>query len=148
MVFEWDASIAAQQGLQVAYGFAEQMGPILLTSVMVKKDFIEPNADLIQRFCNALAASMKLIREDTETYLNAMGAEFGNLDRQVIEAGCARLLSTKGYVPINPIVSKEEWDASVEHDFLAGTIRKKLPFEEMVDNRFALKATEAFGAGE
>lgn len=148
VVFEWDASIAAQQGLQVAYGFAEQMGPILLTSVMVKKDFIEPNADLIQRFCNALAASMKLIREDTETYLNAMGAEFGNLDRQVIEAGCARLLSTKGYVPINPIVSKEEWDASVEHDFLAGTIRKKLPFEEMVDNRFALKATEAFGAGE
>ena len=145
VVFEWDASIAAQQGLQVAYGFAEQMGPILLTSVMVKRDYLEANPDLVQRFCNALAASMKLIRENSAAYVSAMGAEFSNLDRQVIEAGCARLLATPGYVPLNPIVDKAEWDASVEHDFLAGTIRKPLPFEEMVDNRFAQKATAAFG---
>lgn len=147
VVFEWDASIAAQQGLQVAYGFADQMGPILLTSVMVKNDYLASNPDLVQRFCNAIAASMKLIRENNSVYVNAMGAEFSNLDRSVIEAGCARLLATKGFVPINPIISKAEWDASAEHDFVAGTIRKVLPFEEMVDNRFAQKATEAFGAG-
>lgn len=147
VVFEWDASIAAQQGLQVAYAFAEQMGPILLTSVMVKNDYLASNPDLVQRFCNAIAASMKLIRENNLVYVSAMGAEFGNLDRPVIEAGCARLLATRGFVPTNPIISKTEWDASVEHDFLAGTIRKALTFEEMVDNRFAQKATEAFGIG-
>lgn len=147
VVFEWDASIAAQQGLQVAYGFADQMGPILLTSVMVKKDFVNSNPDLIQRFCNALAAAMKLIRQKNAVYVDTMKQEFTNLDPQVIEAGCARLLSTTGYVPDNPIISKAEWDASVEHDFLAGTIRKKLSFEELVDNRFAQKATAAFGLG-
>lgn len=145
VVFEWDASIAAQQGLQVSYAFAEQMGPILLTSVMVKSDYLAANPDLVQRFCNALAASMKLIRENSAAYVSAMGAEFGNLDPQVVAAGCTRLLATKGFVPTNPIISKAEWDASVEHDFLAGTIRKQLSYEEMVDNRFALKATEAFG---
>lgn len=147
VVFEWDASIAAQQGLQVTYGFAEQMGPILLTSVMVKADYLTSNPDLVQRFCNAIAASMKLIRENSSAYISAMSAEFSNLERPVIEAGCTRLLATKGFVPTNPIISKAEWDASVEHDFLAGTIRKVLPFEEMVDNRFAQKATEAFGVG-
>lgn len=147
VVFEWDASIAAQQGLQVAYAFADQMGPILLTSVMMKNDYLAAHPDVVQRFCNALAASMKLIRENNAAYVSGMGAEFGNLDRQVIEAGCARLLATKGFVPLNPIVSKAEWDASVEHDFLAGTIRKQLSFEEMVDNRFAQKATEMFGVG-
>jgi len=147
VVFEWDASIAAQQGLQVSYGFADQMGPILLTSVMVKNDYLASNPDIVQRFCNAIAASMKLIRENNAVYVNAMGAEFNNLDRSVVEAGCSRLLATKGFVPTNPVITKAEWDASVEHDSLAGTIRKALSFEEMVDNRFAQKATEAFGIG-
>lgn len=145
VVFEWDASIAAQSGLQVAYGFAEAVGPLLLTSVMVKEDYLAGNADTVQRFCNALAAAMKLIRDDKAAYLSAMGAEFANLDKAVVAAGCERLLATRGFVPLNPVVSKAEWDAIVEHDTLAGTVRKAFSFEEMVDNRFAQKATEAFG---
>lgn len=145
VVFEWDASIAAQSGLQVAFGFAETVGPILLTSVMVKEDYLASNADTVQRFCNALAAAMKLIREDKSAYVSAMKAEFANLDKTVVGAGCDRLLATRGFVPLSPVVSKAEWDAIVEHDTLAGTVRKAFSFEEMVDNRFAQKATEAFG---
>jgi len=145
VVFEWDASIAAQSGLQVVYGFAEAVGPILLTSVMVKDDYLAANADTVQRFCNALAAAMKLIRDDRATYLSAMTSEFANLDKAVVAAGCDRLLATRGFVPLNPMISKAEWDAIAEHDTLAGTVRKAFSFEEMVDNRFALKATDAFG---
>jgi NitT/TauT family transport system substrate-binding protein len=146
VVFEWDASLAAQAGLQVAYGFAEEVGPILLTSVMVKEDYIASNADTIQRFCNALAASMKLIRDDRSAYINAMAAEFPNLDKAVVNTGCERLLTTKGFVPLTPVVTKSEWDAIVEHDTLAGTVRKAFSFEEMVDNRFAEKAAAQAGA--
>lgn len=145
VVFEWDASIAAQSGLQVAYGFAEEIGPILLTSVMVKEDYIASNADAIQRFCNALAASMRLIREDKAAYVSAMAAEFPNLDKAVVAAGCDRLLATPGFVPLTPVITKAEWDAIVEHDTLAGTVRKAYSFEELVDNRFAQKAADAFG---
>jgi NitT/TauT family transport system substrate-binding protein len=145
VVFEWDASIAAQSGLQIVYGFAETVGPILLTSVMVKEDFLTSNPDTVQRFCNGLAAAMKLIREDKSAYLSAMSAEFPNLDKAVIAAGCERLLATPGFVPVSPVVSKAEWDAIAEHDTLAGTVRKAFTYEEMVDNRFAQKATELFG---
>ena len=146
VVFEWDASIAAaQHGLQVVYGFAEPFGPILLTSLMVKEDYLKSNADTVQRFCNALSASMKLIREQSSAYVAAMAAEFPSLDKGVVNSGCERLLSTKGFVPLNPIVSKQEWDMMMEHDTVAGTIRKSLSFEEMVDNRFAEKATADFG---
>ena len=145
VVFEWDASIAAQSGLQVAYGFAEAVGPILLTSVMVKEDYIAANADTIQRFCNALAAAMKLIRDDKSAYVSAMSAEFSNLDKAVVAAGCDRLLATPGFVPLTPVVAKAEWDAIVEHDTLAGTVRKAFSYEEMVDNRFARKAAETLG---
>jgi len=146
VVFEWDASIAAaQNGLQVAYGFADQIGPILLTSVMVKEDYLKTHADVVQRFCNALAASMKLIRENKAVYVSTMAAEFSNLDRAVVEAGCDRLLSTNGFVPTNPIVTRAEWEMIMEHDSLAGTVRKTLSFADMVDNRFAEKATAEFG---
>lgn len=145
VVFEWDASIAAQSGLQVAYGFADAVGPILLTSVMVKEDYVAANPDTIQRFCNALAAAMKLIRDDKAVYVSAMAAEFSNLDKAVVAAGCDRLLATRGFVPLNPVVSEAEWGAIAEHDTLAGTVRKAFSFAEMVDNRFALRATEAFG---
>jgi NitT/TauT family transport system substrate-binding protein len=146
VVFEWDASIAAtQSGLQIAYGFADQIGPILLTSVMVKEDYLKNNADTVQRFCNALAASMKLIRENKAVYVSAMAAEFSNLDRAVLEAGSTRLLETRGFVPLNPVITREEWNKIMEHDSLAGTVRKTLSFEEMVDNRFAEKATAEFG---
>lgn len=145
IVFEWDASIAANSGLQVAYGFAPEVGPILLTSVMVKEDYLASNPDTVQRFCNALAAAMKLIHEDKSAYVAAMAAEFPNLDRTVITAGCDRLLSTAGFVPLTPVVTKAEWDAIVEHDTLAGTVRKGYSFEELVDNRFAQKAAAFAG---
>ncbi len=145
VVFEWDASVAAQSGLQVSYAFADTIGPILLTSVMVKEDYIASNPDIIQRFCNALAAAMKLIRTDKVAYLSAMTAEFSNLDKSIIAAGCDRLLSTQGFVPLTPVIAKAEWDAIVEHDTLAGTVRKTFSFEEMVDNRFAQKAAENAG---
>lgn len=146
VVFEWDASIAAaQHGLQVSYGFAEQVGPILLTSVMVKADYIKANGDTIQRFCNALAESMKLIRENKAAYVKTMAAEFPNLDAKVVEIGCDRLLATKGFVPLNPIVTQEQWNMIMEHDSVAGTVRKTLSFVEMVDNSFAEKATAQFG---
>lgn len=145
IVFEWDASIAANSGLQVAYGFAREVGPILLTSVMVKEDYLASNPDTVQRFCNALAAAMKLIHEDKSAYVAAMAAEFPNLDRTVITAGCDRLLSTAGFVPLTPVITKAEWDAIVEHDTLAGTVRKGYSFEELVDNRFAQKAAAFAG---
>jgi NitT/TauT family transport system substrate-binding protein len=145
VVFEWDASIATHAGLQVVYGFAEAVGPILLTSVMVKEDYLTSNADTVQRFCNALAGAMRLIREDKAAYVAAMAAEFPSLDKAVVAAGCDRLLATRGFVPSTPVIAKAEWDAILEHDTLAGTVRKGFSFEELVDNRFAQKAADAFG---
>jgi NitT/TauT family transport system substrate-binding protein len=112
---------------------------------MVKEDYLASSPDTVQRFCNALAAAMKLIRNDKSAYQSAMAAEFANLDKAVVAAGCERLLATRGFVPVSPVVSRAEWDAIVEHDMLAGTVRKAFSFEEMVDNRFAQKAADALG---
>jgi NitT/TauT family transport system substrate-binding protein len=64
---------------------------------------------------------------------------------EAIKAGSARLLRTPGVVPTNPIVIKAEWDAIVAHEIGAGTMRQALPFERIVDDGPARKATTEFG---
>jgi NitT/TauT family transport system substrate-binding protein len=145
-VFEWDASIAEQQGLQVLFSFVEVLGPIAFTSAMVKEDYAKKNPKIVQSFCNALAESMKLIRDDAKIYAEVAGQEFAQVPPAAIQAGTRRLLDAPGVVPLNPVVSKAEWDAIVAHELGAGTMRKALPFEEIVDNSFATKAAAEFGA--
>jgi NitT/TauT family transport system substrate-binding protein len=144
-VFEWDASIAEQQGLQVLFSFVEVLGPIAFTSAMVKEDYLKSNPKVVQAFCNALAESMKLIQQDPKVYAEVAAQEFAQVPGAAIEAGSKRLLTAPGVVPGNPIVTRQEWDAIIAHELSAGTMRKALPFEEIVDNTFATRATAEFG---
>jgi NitT/TauT family transport system substrate-binding protein len=140
-VFEWDASIAEQQGLEVLFSFVDILGPIAFTSAMVKDEYAQKNPKIVQSFCNALAESMKLIRSDEKVYAEVAAKEFSQVPPAAIAAGSKRLLAAKGVVPLNPVVSKAEWDAIVAHELGAGTMRRALPFEDIVDNSFAMKAT-------
>jgi NitT/TauT family transport system substrate-binding protein len=144
-VFEWDASIAEQQGLQVLFSFVEVLGPIAFTSAMVKEDYLKSNPKVVQAFCNALAESMKLIQQDPKVYAEVAAQEFSQVPGAAITAGSKRLLAAPGVVPGNPVVTRQEWDAIIAHELSAGTMRKALPFEEIVDNTFATRATAEFG---
>jgi NitT/TauT family transport system substrate-binding protein len=144
-VFEWDASIAETQGLAVVFSFAELLGPIAFTSAMVKEEYARANPNVVQGFCNALAESMKLIKADPSVYEQVAEQEFAQVSPEAIKAGSARLLRTPGVVPTNPIVTKAEWDAIVAHEIGAGTMRQPLPFERIVDDGPARKATTEFG---
>lgn len=139
-VFEWDASIAEQQGLEVLFSFVDILGPIAFTSAMVREEYAQKNPKIVQSFCNALAESMKLIRSDEKVYAEVAAKEFSQVPPAAIAAGSKRLLAAKGVVPLNPVLSKAEWDAIIAHELGAGTMRKALPFEEIVDNSFATKA--------
>lgn len=144
-VFEWDASIAEQQGLEVLFSFVEALGPIAFTSAMVREDYAKSNPKVVQSFCNAIAESMKLIQQDSKVYAEVAAQEFSQVPGPAIEAGSKRLLKAPGIVPVNPVVAKSEWDAIIAHELGAGTMRKALPFEEIVDNTFATRAAAEFG---
>lgn len=145
VVFEWDASIAEAQGLQVMFGLGELLGPTAFTAAMVKDDAVRANADLIQRFVNATAEGQRLVHTQKDVYAEIAAAEFAQLPADAIRKGSARLLGLDGFVPKNPVLSKQEWDAMIAHELSAGTMRKSLSFEEMVDNSFAEKATAQVG---
>ena len=56
----------------------------------------------------------------------------------------ARLLAMKEVVPRNPVITRAAWDRVMALE-LGTTLKETLPFERMVDNSFAEKATAAYG---
>lgn len=146
IAFDWDASIGVTQfGLEVVFSFADILGPIAFSSIFVTEQYAQANGETVQKFTNALAESMKLLHTDPNTFEEISRQEFPSVAPEVVKLGAKNFMVTKNVVPRNPIISKEDWDAIMKHESGAGTLKKTLPFEEMVDNSFATKATAEFG---
>jgi NitT/TauT family transport system substrate-binding protein len=145
-VFEWDASIAEKQfGLKTLFSLGKVLGPAVFTSSFVTDDFRKQKPELVQAYCNALAEADKMLHTDPTVFVDVSKIEFPKVDPGVIEVARGRFFSETPVVPRNPIITKVEWEAIMKHESSAGSLRKVLPFEEMVDNSFAEKATEQFG---
>ncbi|TYC52461.1 ABC transporter substrate-binding protein [Rhodobacterales bacterium] len=145
-VFEWDASIGATQfDLDVVYSLGEALGPAVFSSTFVTRDFIEKSPETVQLYCNAIAAAEKLLHEDESVFVDVATKQFPQVDPAVIAAAHSRFFGSVPLVPRNPIISEDEWNTLVAHEDGAGTLRANLPFADMVDNSFAVKATREFG---
>ena len=145
-VFEWDASIAETQfGLKTLFSLGKILGPAAFTSTFVTEDLRKQKPELVQNYCNAIAEAQKLLHTDPLVFGEVSAIEFPKIDPAVINIARARFFGEAAVVPRNPIISKTEWDAIMKHEISAGSLRKELPFEEMVDNSFAEKATKQFG---
>jgi NitT/TauT family transport system substrate-binding protein len=147
VVFEWDASIAVTQfGLEVVYSLAEIVGPNASSTIFATDEYLSANEDTTQRFVDAIAESMKVIHTEPGSYEAANAKAFTQVQPEAIKLGSARLLGMPGVVPRNPIITKEDWDSVMRIEIgSAGALKQPLPFDRMVDNRFAEKATANFG---
>ena len=145
VVFEWDASIGVTQfGLEVVYGLADTIGPNCSSAIFATQAYLDGNGDVVQRLLNALAEAMKLIHMEPGAYEAASAKAFPGVPEAAIHLGSQRLLAMKDIVPRNPIITKAAWDKVMTLE-LGTTLKETLPFERMVDNSFAEKATDAFG---
>ncbi len=145
-VFEWDASIGATQfDLEVMFPLGEALGPAVFSSTFVTKALTEEQPELVQGYCNAIAAAEKLLHEDEGVFVEVATKEFPTVDPAVIEAARPRFFGDVPIVPRNPTITEQEWDTLVAHEAGVGTLRADLPYSQMVDNSFAEKAAQEFG---
>jgi NitT/TauT family transport system substrate-binding protein len=146
IAFDWDASIGVTQfGLEVIYSFADILGPIAFSSVFVTEQYLKGNGETVQKFTNGLAEAMKLLHTEPGTFEEVSRLEFPTVAPEVVKLGAKNFMTTKNVVPRNPMITKEDWDAIMKHESGAGTLKKTLPYEEMVDTTFAAKAASDFG---
>lgn len=147
--FEWDISIGAQQfGLEPVLSFADVIGPLCFTTAMASEDYIAENPATVQAFCNALAAAQKLMQQDHGVFTAVAEKYFPKVAPEVVAAATRNFFGSRTAVPKNPTISEDEWNRAMQLELGGGSIKETLPYAKMVDNSFALRATERFGVAE
>ncbi len=146
VAFDWDASIGVTQfGLETVFSFADILGPIAFSSIFVTEQYAKENGETVQKFVNSLADAMKTLHTDPNAFSEISAAEFPQVAPDAIKLGSKNFMQTKGVVPRNPIITRQDWEAIMKHESGAGTLKQTLPYEQMVDTSFAEKATKEFG---
>ncbi len=141
-MFEWDVSIAKQKfGLEPVFAFADIIGPLSWTTAIAQKSLVEKDPAMVQAFCDAIAEAQAALHVDRELFLKASIAEFPQVDSAIIQAAAANLMTRSTAIPKNPTISKQEWDTNMSFEMAGGSIKSTRTYEEMVDNRFAERAT-------
>ncbi|KQT11233.1 ABC transporter substrate-binding protein [Ramlibacter sp. Leaf400] len=143
-MFEWDVSLAKQKfGLEPVFAFADVIGPLSWTTAIAQKSLVEKDPALVQAFCNAIAESQAALHADRELFVKTSIAEFPQVEPAVIRAAGENLLTKSTAIPVNPTISKQEWDTNMALELAGGSVKSPRPYEDMVDNRFAERATKA-----
>ena len=144
--FEWDISIGAEQfGLKPVLSFGEVLGPLCFTSAFTTEAFIQSRPEVVQGFCDAIAEAQHLMHADHTVFTEVSAKYFPKVSRQVIEAATMNFLGSGEAIPPDPTISRQDWDRAMQLELAGGSIKSTLPFEQMVDSRFALNAAKAFG---
>jgi NitT/TauT family transport system substrate-binding protein len=147
IVFEWDASIGVTQfGLEVVSSLTGPVGPNASSTIFATDEYLAANGETAQHLVDAIAEGMKIIHTEAGAYEKASAAAFPQVPAAAIKLGSERLLAMPAVVPRNPIITKQDWDTVMAIELgSGGGLKQALPFERMVDNSYAEKATAAFG---
>lgn len=144
--FEWDISIGAEQfGLKPVLSFADIIGPLCFTTAMASEDYIAKNPAAVQGFCNALAEAQKMMHADNAVFTQVAEKYFPKVAPSVIANATKNFFGSRTAIPKNPTISEDEWTRAMELEQGGGSIKAPLPYAQMVENSFALKAAKDFG---
>jgi NitT/TauT family transport system substrate-binding protein len=86
-----------------------------------------------------------MMHQNHAVFTEVAGKYFPRVSPSVVANATKNFFDSKTAVPINPIITQEEWDRAMLLEQGGGAIKGTLPFAQMVDNRFAEKATKQFG---
>lgn len=144
--FEWDISIGAEQfGLVPSLSFADLLGPLCFTTAMATEEVIASNPEAVQGFCNAIAEAQKMMHQNNAVFTEVAEKYFPKVSPSVVANATKNFFGSKTAIPKNPTISAEEWDRAMLLEQGGGAVSSTLPYTQMVDNRFAEKATKEFG---
>lgn len=140
-MFEWDVSIAKEKfGLAAPLSLGALLEPMALTTTIASRALVQKDPGLIQAYCNALAAAQQALHADRELFISTSVKEFPQVSEAVIRAAAENLLVHTKAIPTNPLISNTDWDNVMAFELDGGSIKKPLPFAQMVDNSFSEKA--------
>lgn len=145
--FEWDVSVGARDfGLEAVLSLADVIGPTSFTTAQATEKAIAEHPQEIQAFCNAMAEAMAAMHADHDLLAATGERFFPQVDQDIIESAAANFFASGVAIPTTPVISEAEFASAMALELGGGSVSEALPFEQMVDNRFAAAAAAKYGA--
>ncbi len=142
-MLEPDATLAEFKGYgQVVASVGEATGNMVVTAYACLPEYMEANAQTIQRFTNAVyKAQLWLSQHSPEEAAAAAAPSFPNLDLEILLHSIERYRAL-GVWTENPIVNREHYEKFNTAAKNAGEILNPMPYETVVVSDFATCAVE------
>ena len=131
----------AKEGYVVA-SLGVDSGYVPYTSYCVTKEYLTNNSEIIQKFTNALQKGMDYVNNHTpEEIAKVIAPQFKETDIETVELIVKRYHEQDTWKK-NLVFEEESFDLlqSILED--AGELQERTPYDKLVDNTFAVKATE------
>ncbi len=118
-----------------------ESGEIPYTAFFAAQSWIDRNPETVQAFTNAIAKAQKwCIESGAEEVAKAIASQFPDSDLEVLTAVCRRHQEIDAW-NATPVMPKEAFERMEDVMETAGELPTRVPFEDVVDNRFAEKAS-------
>ena len=141
--FEPTASMLQQEGKgYIVASVGEAAGDIPYTAYFAKKSYIEENADLIQRFTNAVYAGQQWVATHTAAEVAQTVAEFfPDTSLELLTASVESYRAIDAW-NTDPYMSEESFNRLQTVMTEAGELTKTADYDKVVNNTFAEKAAQ------
>lgn len=140
-LFEPTASMTEKAGKgYIVASVGEEAGKIAYTAYFAKKSYLAENEDIIQKFVNAVYKGQQWVETHSDREVaEAIVSFFPDTDLNLLET------VTKNYRRIeawktNPVLEKEDFELLQTIIQEAGELEEKVPYEDVVNNKYAEKA--------
>ena len=139
--FEPTASMLEQEGKgYIVASVGEASGDIPYTAYFAKKSYIAENADLVQRFTNAVYKGQQWVATHTdEEVARAVAEFFPDTSLELLTASVASYRAIDAW-NTDPVMSEDSFNRLQTVMTEAGELTKPADFDDVVNNTFAKKA--------
>jgi NitT/TauT family transport system substrate-binding protein len=145
-MFEPTASAVQAEGKgYIVASVGEETGEMPFTAYFAKKSMLEENADVIQRFTNAIYKGQQWVQQHTAAEIAAVVKDsFADTDESLLISAIQRYKDIGAY-SLTPVMQQEGFDKLQTVMTSAGELTQNAPFDKVVNNTFAEKAVETLG---
>lgn len=137
-LFEPTASMTEKEGKgYIVASVGEAAGDIPYTAYFAKKSYIEKNEEIIQKFTEAIYEGQKWVKEHTAKEIaEVIQSFFPDTSVEILESAVQTYKDIEAWNE-TPELKEESFERLQEVMTQAGELTKKVPFEKIVNNKYA-----------
>mgnify|MGYP002445689176 FL=1 len=137
-LFEPTASMTEKEGKgYIVASVGEAAGDIPYTAYFAKKSYIEKNEEIIKKFTEAIYEGQKWVKEHTAKEIaEVIQSFFPDTSVEMLESAVQTYKDIEAWNE-TPELKEESFERLQEVMTQAGELTKKVPFEKIVNNKYA-----------